>query len=543
LAFTQDGISYIGTDGRDSLVLTTGVGSWEFPTGGPAFIEALGEDDQVTFNGNAAEVTLVGGDGNDVTLLNGGGVTGQLAASSINGNAGDDQTLWLNITNSSIYGGQGDDFLQARAQAGGTTTNASEVNGNKGNDDISLTGSVTFTNVYGSQDDDDIEIHSNGQQVFDSSFQGNKGDDCLIIDIDAGGNNTVYGGADDDVINARASATDGSLLLSGDKGNDVIFGSAFSAGDQTIDGGEDRDILVYQGNTNTTMIGGEGPDVFRINALAADDGADQGDASAPFIDDFDTTEDNIEINVDFFNIFRGFPVYFDARGASTPQVAPYTNFFGPTNGVPGCADGESGIEVPVAYNWHAGTFTRTTQTFTGSSPSTALITNTFTFYTSVRQGLGNLLAANYFNQAGGGITVGVTFNITEAASLSGHLTDGMLFKAANFGQVEANVVAKAALFNWTRQFTSGGFPITIPFAPSNGQSTTSFLNGANSLNQVMNALAFTQDSRKLYAFTNIHLTSRTDNGAFLATSRLEYNVRTLAQFATNNVNGSDIFLV
>ena len=75
LAFTQDGISYIGTDGRDSLVLTTGVGTWEFPTGGPAFIQALGDDDQVTFNGNAAEVTLEAGDGSDVTFI-GGGVLG-----------------------------------------------------------------------------------------------------------------------------------------------------------------------------------------------------------------------------------------------------------------------------------------------------------------------------------------------------------------------------------------------------------------------------------------------------------------------------------
>jgi len=323
LAFTQDGISYIGTDGRDSLVLTTGVGSWEFPTGGPAFIEALGDDDQVTFNGNAAEVTLVAGDGADVTMINNGGVnvTGQLSASSINGNGGDDTTMWNNITNSSIFGGQGNDTMVSQASLGGLTTNASEIQGNKGDDTITLTGSVTFSTVYGGRDNDDIMVASNGFQVFSNSFQGNKGDDCIIIDIDNGAGNDVYGGQDDDLISALDSRTDGSMLLSGDLGNDTIFGSGFdfldvSTGAQILSGGDDRDILIYNGNTNTTMIGGDGPDVFRINALSGGNGT----GSAPFIEDFDTSEDNIEINVSFFGIA------FDVSGnpVTTTTPAPIT---------------------------------------------------------------------------------------------------------------------------------------------------------------------------------------------------------------------------
>jgi len=431
LAFTQDGISFIGTDGRDSLVLTTGVGSWAFPTGGPAFIEALGGDDQVTFNGNATGVSLVGGDGSDVTLITTGGVTGQLSESSINGNAGDDTTTWLNITNSSIYGGQGADFLATNPAGGGVTTNASEINGNKGDDIISLTGSVTFTNVYGGRDDDVIFFNPT-LNAFNNEIQGNRGDDTLNIAINTGGSsdNVVYGGADDDTINALFTTTN--VLLSGDKGNDVIRGGVGFA-DQVLSGGDDSDILIYQGNTSTTMIGGEGPDVFRFNAISAGD--------APFIEDFDTVTDNIELNI-------------------APATA--NGFFGPT-----AQFGSFGVSLN-----------------------------------------GDALAARFLQN---GVLAPTRVSFAAVGSLlSGQLTDENLFKAANFNQLQAQISAAAGLI------ASSVIPL--------------------------NALGFTADSQRLFVFLNI-TTSMTRQVGQPANTFINFTQFTLAQFATNNVNGSDIFLV
>jgi len=426
LAFTQDGISFIGTDGRDSLVLTTGVGSWEFPTGGPAFIEALGDDDQVTFNGNAAGVSLVAGDGDDVTLIRAGGGTGQLSESSINGNAGDDSITWLTITNSSIYGGRGNDFL-----AGGVTTNASEINGNKGDDTITLTGSVTFTNVYGGQDDDLIFFNPT-LSAFNNEINGNKGNDFLNIAIAGPGSsdNDVYGGADDDTINAIGTTTN--VLLSGDKGNDVIRGGVGFA-DQVLSGGDDSDILIYQGNTSTTMIGGEGPDVFRFNAISAGD--------APFIEDFDTVTDNIELNI-------------------APATA--NGFFGPT-----AQFGSFGVSLN-----------------------------------------GDALAARFLQN---GVLAPTRVSFAAVGSLlSGQLTDENLFKAANFNQLQAQISAAAGLI------ASSVIPL--------------------------NALGFTADSQRLFVFLNI-TTSMTRQVGQPANTFINFTQFTLAQFATNNVNGSDIFLV
>lgn len=469
MAFTQDGISFIGTDGRDSLVLTTGVGSWEFPTGGPAFIEALGDDDQVTFNGNAAGVSLVAGDGDDVTLISAGGVTGQLAESSINGNDGDDSTTWFNITNSSIYGGQGADILATNPLGGGVTTNASEINGNKGDDIISLTGSVTFTNVYGGRDDDFVNFAPT-LNAFGNEIQGNKGDDFLNIAIVGAGSsdNAVYGGQGSDTIDAVAS-TSGDLLLSGDKGTDVIRGGGLgSTGSQTLSGGDDTDILIYAGNTSTTMIGGAGGDVFRINAIAGN----PGDDVFPFIEDFSSVEDNIEINIDL-RTFSGAP--FNSTG--TFIGAPSLNgFYGPT-----AQFGSAGIP---------------------------LIATTLNF------GGAGLLGAQFLQAA---FPSPVTADYSYVASvLSGNLTDGNLFKAANANQLLAGISAAAFI-----AVSAGNYPAGAPYA----------------------ALGFTQDSRKLYAFTGISITQAFTPISANLVSNVNYNRFTLAQFATNNVNGSDIFLV
>jgi hypothetical protein len=389
-------------------------------------------------------------------MINGGGVTGQLASSSINGNGGDDTTMWLNITNTSIYGGQGDDTLGT--QAGTATTNASEIQGNRGLDTINLTGSVTFSTVYGGRDADTINFIT-GINSFGNSIQGNKGDDTLNITITAGSDNEVYGGQDNDTIDAFGTTT--AVLLSGDKGNDDIRGGT-GTGAQVLDGGDGRDILVYEGNSATTMIGGEGPDVFRINAISA--------GAAPFIEDFNSVEDNIEINID--------PGTFTTTTLFSSRIfvgTPSTGFFGAT-----AEFGFTGLQVAgggLGARWL-------------QAPAVV------PFNTPVAASFGQI-----------------------ASRLSGQLTDGNLFKAANINQLQARISAAGATtgFRAFPPFISG--PAAYP----------------------LNALGFTQDSRRLFAFTNIRTTAvMTAMGSAIA---LTFNTVTLAQFATNNVNGSDIFLV
>jgi hypothetical protein len=466
LAFTQDGISYIGTDSRDSLVLTTGVGTWEFPTGGPAFIEALGDDDLVTFNGNAAEVTLVAGDGADVTVINNGGVnvTGQLASSSINGNGGDDTTTWNNITNTSIYGGQGDDTLGAFAGNGGLTTNASEIQGNKGDDSISLTGAVTFTTVYGGRDNDLINFGGEwlGRDQwgtvrgFGNNIQGNKGDDTINVEITGAGSsgNEVYGGQDNDLINAYWTPT--SVLLSGDKGFDTIVGGVGGGAAQTLSGGDDEDKLIFSGNDATTMNGGEGGDTFRFNALSSDTGID-----APFVEDFNTLEDSIQINIDAYDA-SGNP--FNTSGTWS-GAGGFTGFFGPTS------QGSSGIYVGDAG--------------IGSYP---------------------FIAAQFLNTSWGPVGVPTSVGLTSLAALEGgQLTNGMLFKEANLGQLVNRIDFAAELRD---------------------EEDSKF------------AIGFTEDDRKLYMFTGIRA-FETAGGDVDYT----WNTNVVAQFATNNISGTDIYLV
>ena len=261
MAFTKNGISYIGTDGRDSLVLTAGVGDWAFPTGGPAYIEARADDDQVTFNGNAANVTLFGGQGNDTTFLNAGGVTGQLASSTIELDDGDDTATWGNITNTTLQGGAGNDNLFTNPAAGaGLTTNASWINGNGGNDTITIAGSITFTSVWGGQGADTIFFTPGPINAFDNVVGGNKGNDNIFVDIQGinSANNEIYGGQNNDLLDGTISTAD--LFLSGDLGFDTLIG-AFGA--DILEGGDDADILNGGANSDT-LTGGSSADRFNF---------------------------------------------------------------------------------------------------------------------------------------------------------------------------------------------------------------------------------------------------------------------------------------
>lgn len=390
MAFTQNGISYIGTDGADSLVLTAGVGSWAFPTGGPAFIEALGGNDQIAFNGNAELVTLTGGGGNDTILQGTGGVTGQLASSVINGNQGNDLINYFNITNTTLYGGQGNDTIRSLT-TGSPVTNNSVINGNLGNDVISASGSITFSEVYGGQGNDAIFVNDGGNAAFNNLINGNKGNDAINVLFGGAGSsgNSVYGGQGDDSINAIATTT--SVLLSGDLGNDAISGG-IGAGAQTITGGDGRDILVFAGNTNTTMIGGEGSDTFRIGSLNG----------VPQIEDFTTIDDDIQVNVNLGYRTTMGGLAFSNTLMTAGLTGVLNDFFGSTNQF-----SRRGITIQV------GTTTGGVGTFTGGllARGSSVVPNVAMTYTWG----------------------------TVAALLSGQLQNANLFQAANLNQLSAAV--------------------------------------------------------------------------------------------------------
>ncbi|CAK6696068.1 hypothetical protein [Synechococcus sp. CBW1107] len=134
MAFTQNNgnpVSFIGTDGRDTIVLTNGTpitgvtngsGTW---TGGPAFIDGLGDNDLITFNGNSGSVTVNGGSGNDQITLNGSGDVGQFTSGQIFAGADNDTVIYNNLVfPASMATTETTQFLLAleRAQQGPAST-------------------------------------------------------------------------------------------------------------------------------------------------------------------------------------------------------------------------------------------------------------------------------------------------------------------------------------------------------------------------------------------------------------------------------------
>jgi Ca2+-binding RTX toxin-like protein len=264
LAFTQingNPVSFDGTDGRDTIVLTNGTpitgvidgsGTWD---GGPAVIDGLGDNDLVTFNGNTNQVTVLGGTGNDQITLNGSGDVGQFTSGQIFAGGDDDTVIYNNLVFSGINGNDGNDQIIAGSNAGST---GSSINGNAGTDFIFLQGSLGNTGVYGGQDNDVLQVITGTNFVLDSVINGNKGNDSITVDS-TGANFTAWsgtevrGGQGDDLINALGNAD---YNLFGDLGNDTLFADF---GFDLLDGGDGNDQLFgYAGSD--TLLGGDGND-------------------------------------------------------------------------------------------------------------------------------------------------------------------------------------------------------------------------------------------------------------------------------------------
>jgi Ca2+-binding RTX toxin-like protein len=160
--------------------------------------------------------------------------TGFAGLALLDGGAGNDY-LWtdwaLGVTVADIYGGNGNDYIEA-----GASSNADYIYGGQGND-------IVHQNPNGPGGNDFID--------------GGQGRDSLHGER---GNDTIYGGDGNDsgssitAGNAFYSSTDKPGLFGG-RGNDYLDGGR---GDDLLNGGRGKDIL----------IGGLGKDVFDFNSLA-----------------------------------------------------------------------------------------------------------------------------------------------------------------------------------------------------------------------------------------------------------------------------------
>ena len=241
----------IGGDGNDELYGGE-VGDWGY--GG-------GDDD--------FENTLLGGDGDD-TLVAGGQSDDLLF-----GGNGDD-VLVANFGSSSLFGGDGNDLLRG--------SDASDyMSGGDGDDTVS------------GNDGDDTLSGGNGDDTITGGRTGIQGG--IIGDRDeligGGGNDLLSGVGHDDT-------------MYGDEGNDTLDGGH---GRDFLDGGAGDDHLIvrlYEEYPDTrsgvaaysgsdTLTGGEGSDTFTIvqnkEEFAGLEVYTPGEIEAPYITDFDATED------------------------------------------------------------------------------------------------------------------------------------------------------------------------------------------------------------------------------------------------------------
>ncbi|MCP9816006.1 hypothetical protein KBY76_04895 [Synechococcus sp. GreenBA-s] len=291
--------TYEGTDGVDGAAI---VSLPNDSTGIDLF--AQGADDVVNWGIQLANSSIRGGDGND--LLTPNIIAGaQLLSSFVNGNAGEDTLggniqLGISASLTSVLGGQGNDVIYSN------NLQSSRLNGNLGDDEIfvgfgiaddkaSIGATVNIANsqIFGGQGDDLISITGGPTSVvkgyFSTVVDGNLGDDEIIVAL---GNGTVFqnsliaGGDGDDFINAEDTAFNVDLVIEGGEGNDVILGGQ---GSDDIDTGNGRNFVEGNGG-NDFIVGGEGEDTLN-GGSGFDDilgGADAdiifGDGESDFLD-------------------------------------------------------------------------------------------------------------------------------------------------------------------------------------------------------------------------------------------------------------------
>lgn len=291
-----------GGDGNDLL---EGGASYEYDSlnGGDGEDTLNGGDGPDTLNGNGGMDSFIGGDGNDQIIDLPSTRYEGTNTSVVDAGAGDDR-IWVE-NGSTITTGEGRDEVRIDGYlADGLTTTLTDFDPSQDSLALHIDLDSDFVGPIDIlQDGDDLILQSaDGEQSM--TVLGAGGVNLEDIDIrysmdrDGGAtdfvgsamsdvvylnnlDNVVDGGAGDDYLlgsDMRGGSSGGADLIIGGEGDDVIAGQGeifghvsnpvgdLAAEEDTLDGGLGNDTLI--GLNGSVMIGGEGNDVFAIEAGA-----------------------------------------------------------------------------------------------------------------------------------------------------------------------------------------------------------------------------------------------------------------------------------
>jgi Ca2+-binding RTX toxin-like protein len=200
-------------------------------TGNDTLIGGAGDD---TLIGNQGNNLLSGDDGNDYFSVSGDYLEGRRGSISFG-----DPISGNNI----LYGGTGDDTLDANYTTGNNT-----LNGGIGDDRLNVIYSTGNNLLSGDAGNDYLSV--SGLHYYDGP----------IVRIYGTGDNTLNGGASNDTLDANYTA--GNNTLNGDAGDDYLDVSQ-TTGNNTLNGGAGDDYFdINNSQGNNLLFGGDGNDTF-----------------------------------------------------------------------------------------------------------------------------------------------------------------------------------------------------------------------------------------------------------------------------------------
>ena len=255
-----------GGDGADALLGGDGADTLIGGTGNDTLDGGLG-DDSIAVGGRDF---AIGGSGDDIFFLDPADLAGNVAATILGGETGEDL---VDPTN----GGAGDVLdLSLSLSAVQVSFNANPESGSVNGIDIDVDEDITFFEVERvittAQNDTIVAGGSTGSINVDAGA----GDDLVVA---AGGNDTILAGAGNDLIGSDSGndsiiAGDGDDTIFAGAGDDIVFGGAGNdriiseAGNDTLTGGAGRDVFVFENGSGTDRI--LDFDLTRINGVATD---------------------------------------------------------------------------------------------------------------------------------------------------------------------------------------------------------------------------------------------------------------------------------
>ena len=218
-------------------------------------------DDSLTASAGAS-VTVFGGDGNDTLAVTGG------TQVTVFGDGGDDSLAVAGGASVTVFGGDGNDSL---AVTGGTDVT---VFGGDGNDTLSVGGAAGAVTVFGGDGTDNISINGatgiavvgSGGQVVGGQITlfGSAGDDDSIA-VAAGANITVFGGDGNDSLSVAGGTN---VTVFGGDGSDTLSVGGGAAQVTVFGGDGDDSLAVAGGAAQVTVFGGEGNDTLAVGGAA-----------------------------------------------------------------------------------------------------------------------------------------------------------------------------------------------------------------------------------------------------------------------------------